>query len=322
MGKNFMQIDFSNCKIRTPETPQELQQLYRMLAEVFPVEKELFEDIISGAHTFYNWRPYTLYQGDEPIGNVSIVIFQLQAEGRLQKTAGIASVATPERYRGMGIAKHLMNHVLQIIDAQNLSSILFTSLPRVYTGLGYKLVDQGVKQVAVKKMEQTSGLIVNRLAQLNREHLETAEKLYSGLAPHNGKLFRDAEYWRLYGNAVNNSDKIEFAFCRSEDKTLGYARLEYEADRLLLNEFYAPPESREINAALWNWVCDAAAKKDKKNISLALPSTHWLWDLLQIDCIAMEPETGIEREVFMVRMPKHKQLKWLTELRWPLPDKF
>lgn len=317
-----MEIDFTKCEIRTPKDPVELRRLYEMLAEVFPVEKKLFEDIISGAHTLYNWEPYTLYQGAEPLGNVSIVMFQLQNGGRLQKTAGIASVATPESYRGMGVAKHLMNHVLKVIDAQNLPSILFTSLPRVYTGLGYQLVDQSVKQTVVKPLDITGGLTIHRLTHLNRKDLEAAEKLYSALLPYDGKLCRDEEYWRRYGSSVNNSAKIEFAFCQRSDKTLGYARLEYEADRVLLDEFYAPSESNEINTSLWSWVCTAAVEKGKTLISIALPANHGLWNFLRQNSLYVEPESGAEREVFMVRMPKREPIKWLTLLRWPLADKF
>ncbi|MFA6568093.1 MAG: GNAT family N-acetyltransferase [Victivallales bacterium] len=316
-----MALDLSNCGIRTPREPLELRRLHEMLAEVFPVEKKLFEDIIRGEHTLYNWEPHTLYQGDEPLGNVSTVMFQLQSGDRLQKTAGIASVATPEQYRGMGVAKHLMNHVLKVIDEQNLPSILFTSLPRVYTGLGYQPVDQGVKQTAVKTLDRTDGLTIRRLTRIGGEDLEAAEKLYAVL-PYNGKLFRDQEYWRRYGTAVNNGDKTEFAFCRRGDKTLGYARLEYEADRVLLDEFCAPAESREVNTALWNWVCDAAEEKNRNLISLALSSAHGLWNFMQQNCLTVKPETGIEREVFMVRMPKREPIKWLTELRWSLSDKF
>jgi site-specific recombinase len=121
---------------------------------------------------------------------------------------------------------------------------------------------------------------------------------------------------------VNNGDKTEFAFCRRGDKTLGYARLEYEADRVLLDEFCAPAESREVNTALWNWVCDAAEEKNRNLISLALSSAHGLWNFMQQNCLTVKPETGIEREVFMVRMPKREPIKWLTELRWSLSDKF
>lgn len=317
-----MALDLSNCEIRTPKNPSELRRLYEMLAEVFPDERKLFEDIIGGTHTLYNWEPHTLYRGDEPLGNVSTVMFQLHSGGRLQKTAGIASVATPERHRGMGVAKYLMNHVLKVIDVQNLPSILFTSLPCVYTGLGYQLVEQGVKQTAVKILDHADGLSIRRLTRLNMEALGAVEKLYAGLPPHDGKLFRDEEYWRRYGSSVNNSDKTEFAFCRQGDRTVGYARLEYEADRVLLDEFYAPAESREINAALWNWVCNAAKEKDRRLISMALPSTHWLWNFLQQNRLAVEPETAVRREVFMARMPKHETLKWLTGLRWSLSDKF
>jgi predicted acetyltransferase len=321
-GKNFMALDFSNCEIRSPVDPLELRRLYEMLAEVFPVERKLFQDIISGAHTLYNWEPHTLYQGDEPLGNVSIVMFHLQNGSRLLKTAGIASVATPERYRGMGVAKQLMNHVLKVIDAQNLPSILFTSLPRVYTGLGYQLVEQGLKQTAVKTLDRTEELSIRRLTRLNKEALGTAEKLYSRLFPHDGKLFRDEEYWRRYCSSVKNSDKVEFAFCSRGDKAVGYARLEYESDRVLLNEFYAPAESSEINTALWNWACTAAKEKGKDLISIALPQVHGLWVFLGKNCLEVEPETGVEREVFMVRMPKHEPIKWLSGLRWSLSDKF
>jgi predicted acetyltransferase len=362
-----MAIDITKCEIRTPKDPLELRHLYEMLAEVFPVERKLFQDIISGAHTLYNWEPYTLYQGDEPLGNVSIVMFQLQSGGQLQKAAGIASVATPERYRGIGVAKHLMNHVLKVIDAQNLPSILFTSLPKVYTGLGYQVVDQDVKQTTVKPLDKTVGLMVHqdsfgtpptwwhnsgtvkqkmpascrrsinsvekcnslynglklhRLTRLNRKDLETSEKLYSGLFPHDGKLLRDKEYWQRYGSSVNNSEKTELAFCRRGDKTVGYARLEYESDRVLLNEFYAPAESLEINTALWNCACGAAEEKNKTLISIALPQTHCLWNFLQQNGLHLEPETGTERETFMVRMPKREPIKWLTGLRWSLSDKF
>ena len=321
-GKNFMAIDFSKCEIRTPESPLELKRLYQMLAEVFPVEKDFFEGLIDGARTLYNWRPYTLYHGDEPLGNVSVVMFQLKSGTGLQETAGIASVATPERHRGMGIARQLMEHVLKKIDGRNLPSVLFTSMPRVYSGLGYQVVDQGVMQVSVKPMVQADGLTILRLTRLDSGDLATIEKLYSGLLPYDGKLIRDQECWHHYASAVNNSSKTEFAFCRQNGSTLGYARLEHEADRILLDEFYAPAASREVNTALWNWACEAAGEKSKKIISLALPPAHGLWNLLNLEGLAAKPETGMEREVFMVRMPMRKPLEWLPGLRWPLSGKF
>ncbi len=318
-----MAIDFSRCEIRTPKEPRELGRLYEMLAEVFPVEKKLFEDVTRGAQKLYNWEPYTLCRGDEPLGNVSIVMFQLQSGGHPQKIAGIASVATPETYRGMGIAKHLMNHVLEVIDAQHLPSVLFTSLPRVYDGLGYQRVDQGVKQTAIRTAaEPEVGLTVSRLTRLNREALQTVEHLYSGLFIHDGKLLRDEKYWHRYGAAVNGSNKTEFVFCRRGGKTCGYARLEYENDRVLLDELYAPSESREINAALWNGACAAAEDNSRDIISIALPSTHGLWQFLQRTGLTLEPEEGAAREVFMVRMPKRVPLEWLSRLHWPLSDKF
>ena len=317
-----MLFDLSSCEIRTPETPQELRRLYEMLADVFPVEKKLFEDVISGITALYNWKPHTLYYGDEPVGNVSTVMFQLQAEGRLQKIAGIASVATPERYRGMGIAKHLMNHVLKVIDAQDLPGILFTSLPRVYTGLGYQPVNQAVKQTVAGRLGQINKLPVQRVTHLTRDVLDTIKKLYCENLIYDGKLLRDEEYWRLYGNAVNNCGRTEFALCNVGGKVSGYARLEYESDRALLDEFYTSGESPEINAALWNQVCDAAAEKGKHLVSIALPLMHPLWNFLQVAGLAVEPETGVEREVFMARMPRNESISWLAGLQWPLSDKF
>ena len=323
MGKNFMAIDLSSCEIRTPKDPLELKRLYQMLAEVFPAEKKLFEDVGGGAQTLDNWEPHTLYQGDEPLGNVSLMMFQLQSGGRLQKTAGIASVATPEPYRGMGIAKHLMAHVLKVIDAQNLPSMLFTSLPRVYAGMGYHEVPQDVKQTAVRNATaQADGLTVSRLTRLDRDALQTAERLYDELLPYDGKLVRDEKYWHGYGAAVNASHKTEFVFCRCGDKACGYARLDYEDDRVLLDELYAPFESCEINAALWSGACAAAEDNSRDTISISLPSTHGLWHYLQHTGLTMAPEEGAAREVFMVRMPKREPLEWLAHLHWPLSDKF
>ncbi len=314
--------DFSTCEIRTPRTPRELNRLYDMLAEVFPVEKDLFQDIASGSRTLYHWEPHTLYQGDEPLGNVSIVMFQLSEGVRLRETAGIASVATPERYRGLGIAKRLMTHVLEAVDAKNLPSILFTSLPRVYAGLGYQCIDQGVKQAAAKPVSLADRLTVRRLTRLDDEALKTMAALYAGLLSHDGKLFRDPEYWRTYGAAANASDKTEFAFCSRGYRVRGYARVEYENDRVLLNEFHAPVDSHGITAALWNWACLSAEEKGLDTIALALPATHGLWSFLQHNGVEVERETGVDREFFMTRMPMRERLKWLADLRWPLSDKF
>jgi len=318
-----MAIDLTRCEIRSPDDPRERGRLYQMLAEVFPVEKELFEEVSRGAQTLYNWEPYTLYQGDEPLGNVSIVMFQLHTGGGPQRIAGIASVATPEPYRGMGIARHLMNHVLKAIDAQNLPSVLFTSLPRVYAGMGYQIVGQGVKQSVIRNaVEQVDGLTISRLTRLNREALQAVEHLYATLFPYEGKLVRDEKYWQWYGASVNCSHKTEFVFCRYGGKTCGYARLEYEEGRVLLDELYAPSESREINAALWNGACAAAEENNRDLISIALPDMHGLWQFLQHTGLTMETEEGAARESFMVRMPEREPLEWLVRLRWSLSDKF
>ena len=127
--------------VRTPKG-EDLISLYELLSSIFPPDRPVFETLIKEGRPYYTWTPYTLYDGHEILGNVSVFSFRIWSHGKKVPVAGIASVATSEEQRRKGIARYLMNHVTGILDRERLAAVLFTSLPEIYGHHGFQAVPQ------------------------------------------------------------------------------------------------------------------------------------------------------------------------------------
>jgi len=128
-----MKLDLDRAEIRPPRS-EERPALYRMLADVFPIEAWLFQAVERGEAVLYGWRPFCMTLDGEIIGNVSRVDLTVFLAGHPTPVLGLASVATPARYRGQGIARRLLLSALAESDAEDRLSALFTGLPSVYVG--------------------------------------------------------------------------------------------------------------------------------------------------------------------------------------------
>ncbi|NQT17566.1 MAG: GNAT family N-acetyltransferase, partial [Planctomycetes bacterium] len=147
-----MKLDLSECEIRTP-TGDDLVDLYRMLIDVFPVDRPVFTEMIETGKSFYTWTPYALYRRGELLGNVSLVPLRIWLGGQPTEVAGIASVGTRKEHRRKGVAQHLMRHALAIVDEWKMPAILFTDLPKLYEDLGFHSIEQTYPSAPVGRME-------------------------------------------------------------------------------------------------------------------------------------------------------------------------
>ena len=327
-----MSFELSNCTVRTPVTGAEKKLLYRMLAEVFPVEQELFQQLENGSKHLYNWTPHTLFHLGEPVGNISTVKFTLRSGSGFQETCGFASVATVPHCRGKGVAGFLIKIVLQKTDLENLPSILFTSLPQVYEGSGFKLIPQNLLQTDVKKIDLKHDFQMRTIETITNETVQKLSDIYEiseNAICRDGALRRDAPYWNIYRDFFNQGSKTRIILCLKNDDICGYARIEYETGRILLSELNVsnpragyPFHAHEAHTAIWNEVCSAADKKNVRRISIALPEGHELQKVLTHNDFPLVSETDARREVFMIRQPVDKHISWLDTLHWPLSDKF
>jgi predicted acetyltransferase len=318
-----MILDFNDCDIRTP-AESDRGPLYQILAEQFPSDGPVFQEFLEHQGRLYTWVPYTLCRSEEILGNVSLMPMRVWFEGRLRQIVGIASVATRPQYRGCGIAKHLLRHCLELVDRQQLPCALFTGLPRVYEGAGFRTVEQRYLGVPAKRLRfEESDAACTELESLDHSTSKLLAVLYARSPSYVGKLDRDPDYWPLYRILFNAYPRVRLAVVRSGDEARGYVRWETENDRLLISELCAEPNDDRLIRLLLDHVAGRAESLGLPWITLALPPDHFVRLTLEDRGIALAPEPpGSPREPFMVRPPRGESPDAWGRLPWSLADKF
>jgi predicted acetyltransferase len=319
-----MDVDLSKCRIRTP-TGDKLLPLYQMLMEIFPTDRPVFAEIIEKGRRFYTWTPYALYRSDELLGNVSLMPVRIWMAGRPVKVVGIASVATRKQYRRKGVARRLLQHVLNVVDQQRAPAVLLTGLPAVYQGLGFETIGQTYLAASTERVSFPGrGLDSEILGHLDPGHLEQLAEIYAGPYPnYDGKVVRDPDYWQLYQMLFDLQPRWKILSCVRHGRMVGYARVEVEDDRLLVSELCCQASAGGVAEGLLHFVADRARQAERPRISFALPPGHFAGEVLRRGNVPLEPEpAGAPREAFMVRPPLGEPLGRFARLQWSLADKF
>lgn len=317
-----MKINFSNCHIRTPRS-SDLLELYQLLAETFIPDRELFRQIIEQNKSIYTWQPYTLYRGNEILGNVSLMPINIFLAGEKTTVIGIASVVTVEKYRNMGVVKYLLKHCLDITDCENNPCVLFTDAPVVYQNLGFEPVKQKYMTAHASDFCFGSSNFQSACCEtITEQQIARMGKIYENQYPnYDAKVIRDADYWQFYKMMFNPYPKSMIGFCTSGDKLLGYIRIEAENDRLLVNELVAAENACDVVLFLLNIAAECAKKLPTPLLTLALPGKHAAWQVIKEKNIKITEETGRKREIFMYHPPAAGPTR-LHNMQWSLADKF
>lgn len=316
--------DLKQCRIATP-TGSARVALYRMLGEVFPPDRELFASLIESGRPYATWTPYTLYDGEEILGNVALMPLKVWLGGRPVEVVGVASVATAPRYRRQGIARYLLQHCLALADRDRLPAVLFTGQPEVYDRHGFVRIAPRYTECRLddwpfhhRSQEKTW------LDCPTAEQWKALGSIYADDYPnYDGKLLRDACYRPLYQTLFRLNPHWRIVACGTGGRWLGYARCEAEPGRLLVSEFCCDPGREEAAESLLSAIGVEAGRLGRTVVSWALPTGHFVDGLLRSHGVAQAAEgTGAGREVFMVRPAAGEPLGPLARLSWPLADKF
>jgi predicted acetyltransferase len=319
-----MELDLSKSEIQTP-SGEALIGLYQMLMEAFPVDRPVFSEMIATGKPFYTWTPYALYLDDELLGNVSLMPVRIWLGGQTIEVVGVASVATREAYRKRGIAKHIMQHCLAIVDQQRLPAVLFTGLPNVYKGLGFQAIHQTYLAAASSRLpRRPENHNFEVIEHLDDGQIDILARIYADEYPnYDGKVVRDSRYWQLYKLLLHNYPSPRIVLCRWNGQAVGYARLEPETDRLLVSELCSNGSATAVAEALMAFAARYASQLGLDLVSLALPPDHFAKEILRRHGVLVEAEPpGSHRETFMVRPPPGHGLGELAQLQWSLADKF
>ena len=111
----------------------------RLLREQFALELDEFE-----ARGFWDpgYLPFSYFEGDRVVSNVSLFPMPLMVAGRTVAAAGIQSVATVPEYRGRGLIRELMERVLEYADRRYEVILLFADEPEMYRRFGFRALGE------------------------------------------------------------------------------------------------------------------------------------------------------------------------------------
>jgi predicted acetyltransferase len=318
-----MSVDFSQCKVCCP-AGQQLRSIHKVLGEIFPSDRPVYDEMIKNGMSFYTIQNYALYLHDEFLGNVGLMPMKIWFKERPLELIGTGAVATVPKYRRQGIAKYLMEYAMKIIDERKMPSVLFTELPIVYEEHGFKIVPQTYLAASLHGVEfKKTRLNFQSVCELDEIQIEEMSRVYDESPVYDGKVIRDKEYWKIYKMLFNPYPKPRIVLCRANNELVGYLRFEMETDRFTITELFTRAGSNEIAEGLLGVVQNVAMEHGIKLATFAMVPGHLLFEILSQKRIVLSPEpAGVRREIFMLRAACGHNADYLASLQWSLADKF
>ena len=164
---------------------KQYRDAFNKLAEsIFPIS---FEEWFQAGYWNEKYIPYTLFDGDKAVANISVNIMDFNVFGEQKRFIQIGTVMTDTNYRNKGLSRFLMEKVLG--EWNNKCDLIYLyanpSVLEMYPKFGFKRVKEYscFKQVQ-NKFEHTN------VEKLNMDQQSNRNKLYN-LAKHSeifGKL--------------------------------------------------------------------------------------------------------------------------------------
>jgi predicted N-acetyltransferase YhbS len=118
------------------------EALYPLFETVFGIETAVLQDFYKKGFWNPTYCPFTLFDGEQAVANVSMFSLPLMINGTLVQAAGIQSVMTHPEYRGKGFMKKLFTEMLAVLDKKFEASFLFTEAPELYIPFGFRSMPQ------------------------------------------------------------------------------------------------------------------------------------------------------------------------------------
>ncbi|MGG2065755.1 MULTISPECIES: GNAT family N-acetyltransferase [unclassified Bacillus (in: firmicutes)] len=188
------------------------EQLYGLFERVFHIPVHTLQDFYKKGFWDETYSPFTLFEEDKAIANVSMFSMPMMVGGERIKAAGIQSVMTHPDYRNKGLMKQLFCEALKSIDEEYTYSFLFTETPELYTSFGFQIVKEYISTMQYEKNELQLSAI-RKLdffdaedLQLIKDVFENKECLSRAFAPLH---YQSSFYLHMYDQKWN--DKLYFS---------------------------------------------------------------------------------------------------------------
>jgi len=153
------------------------EQLYPLFDRVFGISPNVLADYYGRGFWDETYRPYTLFESNCAIANVSWFDLPILVAGRPISAAGIQSVMTHPDYRGRGLMKNLFEVMLRDIDSSVEMSLLFTENPMLYIPFGFRVLPETYFMTRYEHSGQCKEKSFRRLAPFDPVNTEVVKEL-------------------------------------------------------------------------------------------------------------------------------------------------
>ena len=153
-----------------------LRVSFNELAEkTFPIS---FEVWYKAGYWNEKYIPYTLFDGNKAIANISVNIMDFNVFGERKRYIQLGTVMTDENYRNKGLSRHLMEKVLQDWNSKCDFIYLYanSTVLNFYPKLGFTPVKEYEFFKSVKKSGPSTFVKLNMDEQSNRDKLHDYAK--------------------------------------------------------------------------------------------------------------------------------------------------
>ena len=111
--------------IRNPMTDAKRRHAYNQLAtDTFRLS---FDSWYNSGYFDGSHIPYTLFDGDKAVANISVNLMDVVVDGRIKKYIQLGTVMTNKAYRGQGLQKYIFNQVMEDFKGKFDAMFLFAN---------------------------------------------------------------------------------------------------------------------------------------------------------------------------------------------------
>jgi len=304
-----------NLEIRKYRS-EEIPAILTLLVRCFPDDWAPL--VMAGHHELaYRSQSIIALMNDKIIGNCGVIETPIRYQGQTNIVAGIGSVAVDPDFRGMGIAKKMLQAGLKGMKRSGIGlSPLFTDKPAVYEPLGWQVcpLNPALQLTGELTVSTDNWKIVQGRPPM--ELLTSLMKVYRLGWEFDGKVIRDQEYWMrrvLFNAGINTHWILHF----NHDQLISYGLLDRQPDgTYFLSEAYALPRKEDD----WRNLLGMALKFGNGHMIVALPSNHPLMTVINTSALTVTLGCDIYGEVLMLNDLNYCGIS--SSFYWPYADKF
>lgn len=265
-------------EIRSIASRAELEAVYDILGEAFPVGRDFFQLRLDHDSTYHRSTTWIAVQEDDITSTIQVFPTHCRLDEAVLKIGGIGSVATVPKYRGQGHCQQMLRRLTEWMEQEQYDlSLLYAVITPFYEKSNWEVVPETVYDLETMLIPAKNGAVNINIIPFEPAYADdiagiyeqfNKDRTYSAIRP--ASYWQDRLLWPRWKSASSLlaiRDGVVVAYgVISETKEGGTAHLEELC--------YLDGEGSAAAVPLFQALC--AQRTDAIRIQASLPNDHVL----------------------------------------------